>query len=144
MCGDECMEVYMCVGCNSIAIKDIELNRDEYRWYREEPLSSDAVLGEVSSFTDDNIILRKAIEKYGEQLQLDTAIEELSELIQAICEYKRKKYNVMECEDNIADEIADVTIMLEQLIIIFGFGNLVNHKISYKRNRLKERLEIST
>jgi hypothetical protein len=44
LCGDECIEVYMCVGCNSIAIKDIELNRrDECKWYREEPLSDHAV-----------------------------------------------------------------------------------------------------
>lgn len=42
--GDECVEVYTCVGCNSIAIKDIELNRNEYTWYKIEPLSSDAVL----------------------------------------------------------------------------------------------------
>ena len=46
MVGDECIEVYQCVGCNAILLKDIELNRNEYVWYREEPLSSHAVLGE--------------------------------------------------------------------------------------------------
>lgn len=57
-------------------------------------------------------ILNAAIEKYGEKEQEEVAIEELSELIQAICHKHRGR------EHNIAEEISDVEIMLEQLKII--------------------------
>ena len=56
-------------------------------------------------------ILTTAIRKYGRGPQRDKAIEELSELIRALAR----------CDDreNIAEEMADVMIMLDQLEIIF-------------------------
>ena len=57
-------------------------------------------------------ILTDAIRKYGRGPQRDKAVEELSELIRALAR----------CDDpeNIAEEMADVRIMLDQLEIIFG------------------------
>ena len=55
-------------------------------------------------------ILTAAIQEYGEGAQLLKAIEELSELIRALTRYDR---------DNIAEEMADVRIMLDQLTLIF-------------------------
>ena len=52
-----------------------------------------------------------AIERYGENAQLDMVTEEASELIQAVCKRKRGRDN----RDNIIDEIADNDIMREQL-----------------------------
>lgn len=60
----------------------------------------------------ENEILRAAIKIYGEKAQEEVAIEECSELIQAICHKHRGR------EHNIAEEIADVEIMLSQLKII--------------------------
>ena len=57
-------------------------------------------------------ILTAAIRTFGEKAQEDVAIEECSELIQAISHKHRGR------EHNIAEEIADVEIMLEQLKII--------------------------
>ena len=59
-------------------------------------------------------ILRGAIAKFGRGAQRDKAIEELSELIRALAR----------CDDaeNVAEEMADVRIMLDQLEIIFGNG----------------------
>ena len=57
-------------------------------------------------------ILFMAIRSYGEEAQERQAIEECSELIQAICHKHRGR------QHNIAEEIADVEIMLEQLKII--------------------------
>ena len=57
-------------------------------------------------------ILNAAIKTFGEKAQEDVAIEECSELIQAISHKHRGR------EHNIAEEIADVEIMLEQLKII--------------------------
>lgn len=60
----------------------------------------------------DREILITAINVYGATAQEQVAIEECSELIQAICHKHRGRPH------NIAEEIADVEIMLEQLKII--------------------------
>lgn len=60
----------------------------------------------------DNQIYTMAIRVYGEYHQECLAIEECAELIQAINHKHRGRDN------NIAEEIADVEIMLEQLKII--------------------------
>lgn len=57
-------------------------------------------------------ILKTAIETFGETEQENLAQEECAELIQAISKKHRGKNH------NIAEEIADVEIMLEQLKII--------------------------
>ena len=57
-------------------------------------------------------ILTAAITYYGERLQEEVAVEELSELTQAIIHKHRGR------DHNIAEEIADVEIMLAQLKII--------------------------
>lgn len=86
-------------------------------------------------------ILNEAIKCFGEDMQLNVAIEEMSELIKEICKHKRGTHN----EDKLADEMADVYIMLEQCKIIFGLSNeiLINERIDYKISRLKNRIETS-
>ena len=69
---------------------------------------------ECSKAVGEENILNKAINKFGVDAQLGVVQEELSELIQAISKFKRGK------EHNISEEMADVTIMLEQLRIIFN------------------------
>ena len=70
-------------------------------------------------------------------MQLNVAIEEFSELIKEICKHKRGEDN----RDNIIEEIADCSIMMEQLQIIFGIEDddiirIYNEKL----DRLEERL----
>jgi len=83
----------------------------------------------------DNVrkkILRAAIERYGRGTQRDKAIEELSELIRALAR----------CDDseNVAEEMADVRIMLDQLEIIFGNGQKVARYEVMKLRRLDQRV----
>ena len=61
----------------------------------------------------------KAIEVFGIDAQINMAIEELSELITALSHYKRSDLNRVESELAVIDEIADVSIMIAQLDIIF-------------------------
>ncbi|WP_291709656.1 hypothetical protein [Clostridium sp.] len=75
-------------------------------------------------------VIEKALKKNGIDIQMTVAIEELGELIQAICKYKRGE------EHNIEEEIADVKIMIEQLETIFN-----KDKIRTWRNKKIERLE---
>ena len=66
-----------------------------------------------------NELYQAALDRWGVDAQLDQAVEECSELIKAICKYKRDPYS----ENAIAgirEEAADVSIMLEQLALITG------------------------
>ena len=60
-------------------------------------------------------VLLTAINKYGKQSQCNIAIEEMSKLTKEICKNFRGRPNV----ESIAEEIADVKIMLMQLELIF-------------------------
>ena len=82
-------------------------------------------------------ILEKAIETYGKDMQLNVAIEELSELIKEICKNKRGSDN----RKAIIEEMADCYIMLEQLSIIFDIPNhAINEVVDRKIKRLEMRL----
>lgn len=85
-----------------------------------------------------NNILNKAIEKYGEDLQLDVAIEEMAELTKEIVKHKRGKGDI----NRTAEELADVYIMLKQLIIIFDIPHdSINKMVDKKIERLERNLQ---
>ena len=81
--------------------------------------------------TDGEIVVcKKAIDTYGAAHQQLKAVEELSELIQAIMRaLEGDKHNVEE-------EIADVEIMLTQLKIMYNMAKVDEWK-EFKINRLK-------
>ena len=83
---------------------------------------------------DEKKVLQQAIAVFGEKAQEEKANEELAELICAIC-HKHCGRN-----SNIAEEIADVQIMLEQLIIINDCAELVKVIREIKIKRLAERI----
>ena len=61
-------------------------------------------------------IMLNAINLFGDHAQIDMAIEEMSELTKELLKDRRGKEN----RSDIAMEMADVYIMLEQLKFIFG------------------------
>ena len=78
-----------------------------------------------------------ALEHYGNGPQVDMAIEEMSELTKELLKDRRGKEN----RSDIAMEMADVYIMLEQLKFIFGIDETelkVNAEL--KIQRLKNRI----
>lgn len=90
-------------------------------------------------------IMEAAIAKWGEPAQMIVAIEELSELQKALCKYLRfaERYDGDDPElgvmvNNIREEMADVSIMLSQLELIFG--DVTDREI-WKLERLERRLE---
>lgn len=89
-------------------------------------------------------ILDKAVEKYGER-QLDQAQEELAELIVAISKYKRAVAKGLYKDKAITDvieEIADVTIMINQVMMLLNISNTeVNNIEITKLNRLEKKNE---
>lgn len=87
--------------------------------------------------------LHNAIILYGQGSQLDQSVEEMAELIQALNKFKRKhrrSEDTVPIRVNIAEEIADVEIMLEQLKIIFRCSGQVDVWRKKKLKRLAENI----
>lgn len=82
-------------------------------------------------------IVKAAIETFGEKPQEEVAIEECSELIQAITHKHRGRNH------NIAEEIADVEIMLMQLKLINKCASEVSGIRKRKIERLAKRLKLT-
>lgn len=81
-------------------------------------------------------LYRLAIDTWGADAQTVMVFEEMSELQKELCKHARGKDN----RDAIADEIADVQIMLEQMMILHDCGQAVKEHKASKLKRLESRL----
>lgn len=77
-------------------------------------------------------VYREALETFGTTTQLIVALEELSEVQKEICKTCRGDGNML----HLAEEIADATIMLEQLRQIFDINEEVSEAMDAKVARL--------
>jgi len=87
-------------------------------------------------------IFKAAINKWGKEIQVEIAIEEMAELIKALQKIKRNSDDStqwMELIHNVWEEIADVEIMLEQIKLIYGVVGVNDFKEA-KLKRLKDRI----
>jgi len=85
-------------------------------------------------------IYTKCVEKWGFNSQVDRCIEEMAELTKALLKARRHEHP----EDwftSVREEIADVTITLEQMVILFEGEELVPQWIEEKLLRLKRLVE---
>lgn len=88
---------------------------------------------------ENKSIEKMAIEKYGNELQTVVAIEEMSELIKELTKYLRGKPS----RNAIAEEVADVYIMLEQVMLMHDIRlsevtNIMQAKLERLRKRMQE------
>ncbi len=82
-------------------------------------------------------IMLNALKKYGVDAQDDIAIEEMSELTKAII--KNRRYKTFATLESIYEELADVYIMLEQIMMSLDKDRVQNY-VNSKLERLNERL----
>lgn len=82
-------------------------------------------------------VYTRAFLAYGDTAQMIVALEELSELQKEICKILRGGTYF----SHLAEEIADVSIMLEQLCLMFGIHTQVDKFMDTKVLRLDERLK---
>lgn len=82
-------------------------------------------------------IISNAITLFGEQSQIIVAIEELSELQKELCKRLRGNYSNSE---QIAEEVADVKIMLSQIVQLFEIDEEVDIFTDFKLHRLAKRI----
>lgn len=85
-------------------------------------------------------VLRRTLRKNGVSEQLTVAMEECAELIQAISKIKRygKESALI---NNLAEEIADVQIITNELLLIFGCKVTATTWKKYKLEQMEKRLE---
>ena len=106
-------------------------------------VTSDHVVRQIKENEKMKQLLERVITAYGMNKQLDVAIEELSELIQAICKIKRRDSLCNESfavKGNLAEEMADVEIILAELKLLFDNEDNVKEWKNYKLDRLEKRL----
>ena len=92
----------------------------------------------MKSLQLDATILQVCIDRYGIDSQTDVAIEEMSELIKALIKYRRRAS--VKTLQNIEEEIADVSIMLSQLVMIYSNAEEIQKQIDQKLARQIVRL----
>ena len=77
--------------------------------------------------------IQKIADYYGLDNQTDKTIEECAELIQALAK--------LESRENTIEEIADVQIMLKQMLYLLDCEEEVEKVMAYKINRQLERMK---
>lgn len=82
-------------------------------------------------------VYAQAIDTFGASVQMVVAIEELSEIQKEICKALRGQVNL----PHLAEEIADATIMLEQIRMLYDINGEVCDMMDAKVKRLRQRIE---
>lgn len=83
-----------------------------------------------------NSIYQRALSQYGASSQITMVFEETGELIDALSKYIRGRND----KSAVITELADVSIMVEQMALLFG-QNEFNAEKDRKLNRLSNRLK---
>ncbi len=91
----------------------------------------------MAKYINEMEVLQRALDTYGSSLQIAMVFEEVSELQKELCKYLRGRGSF----EHIAEEIADVEIMLEQMKMLFCCTDDVRNERRRKVGRLKERLD---
>lgn len=96
----------------------------------------DACVAEDINKTRENEILLSALTKWGAGMQTVMVFEEMAELQKELCKSLRGQDN----RGYIAEEIADVRIMLDQMVILHDCAEDVDTWRKVKLGRLEKRL----
>ena len=110
--------------------------REKLKWYE------DAGIPAIPDYGLSTI--RRAINRYGTTPQLQMAIEKMSELTKAICKLQRtvtfdfrNGAKIKVAHESVREEIADVYVMLAQLMEIIGKPEEVQQIVLEKLDQLK-------
>lgn len=84
---------------------------------------------------------QEILEHYGPIHQIGKLLEEVEELHRAIEQYIDPGMDCQKCaEDALIDEIADVSILIEQVVMFLGIEK-VNQRVDFKLNRQINRIK---
>lgn len=91
---------------------------------------------------DNKAVYLRALGLYGKESQIRQTMEEMAELQLQLCKNSRNIKNELYNKMRIAEEIADVKVMLEQMILLYDIESDVNIVMEQKIRRLSERMEM--
>ena len=101
-----------------------------------------SLLVEVNYGEDDlELLAIDALEHFGDTAQICQTMEECAELIQALNKTLRHVTDSEQVRRNVLEELADVTIMVEQMKQNFDEGEEFNEILEEKMNKLRGYLE---
>lgn len=86
-------------------------------------------------------VCQRALENWGKDRQMLQLFEELSELQKEVIKNMNRRTDNL---DEIAEEAADVLIMMDQLLHIYGIADKVQEQAARKVQRLKGVLGMDT
>ena len=89
------------------------------------------------SYMERAQVYAQALNTFGTMNQLVVALEEMSEIQKEICKAMRSEVNLQ----HLAEEIADASIMLEQLRMLFDINDEVCDIMDAKVERLMQRIK---
>ena len=107
-----------------------------YAFFRDDEQGTNYLIPIQGSGQQENEIFKSAVHWWGKEAQTDMMIEEMAELTKAILNERRGR------DHNIAEEMADVKIMLAQMEIIFQNAGEVEQRFREKVSRLDQRLQV--
>lgn len=84
----------------------------------------------------ETAVCQRAVDAYGKEHQLIICMEEMAELTKELSKNLRGHHNLQE----IAEEVADVEVMLEQVKLIFELREAAAEEKEAKLLRLRERI----
>ena len=87
-------------------------------------------------FIGAGMMVEDVIVHHGEERQIDKAIEEMAELTKSLMKHRYKEGSYSQ----VAEEIADVMVMLPQLICLYNAKEDVDKIANLKIVRLKDRM----
>lgn len=91
----------------------------------------------------ETAICQLAVNVYGKTSQCTVCMEEMAELTKELSKNLRGQDNTAHIAEEIAEEIADVEIMLEQLKLMFNIRDEVTQQRTAKLQRLDNRISQS-
>lgn len=119
-------------------LKNGQEDLDKAKWYQDKGLELAKNSGKI-----------RIAEHYGLEPQMQQLIEEMAELTQAICKHKRKNGDgqplsdaiaARHVEENLIEELADVKLVLEQVIFLLRAESDVQKVVNQKIERTLERI----
>lgn len=98
---------------------------------------------------DENKVFLKALDVYGPEHQIIKLLEEMSELQKELCKWLGSGYTfpaprndkTEAMRSNICEELADVSIVIAQMLLLFSFDGQAEAIRAAKIERLAERMK---
>ena len=130
---------------NRMTYRDVRGNTQIFEHYSDKDVTDRLARYEDMKIPPvDTSVLTYTLDTYGDDNQVDMMIEEMSELTKALLKLRRKRHSGIDYfepeEDDVIEEMADVYIVLLQMIQLFGKSELFAENVRDKILRLQVQL----